>query len=150
MSETVGVVITEIPEQKRRKVVLYTGSDTPVKQADKSKCDINKIIAKHDRTGMINHLNGRKPFYGDVSEVEGYQQALDKVTKAQELFMGLSGTIRKRFRNDPEEFINFVNDENNREEAVELGLIEKPPEVVETGQGDISKRNTPEQPAEQG
>ena len=51
----------------------------------------------------------------------------------------LLSRVRKRYNNDPAELLEFVMDEKNREEAVFLGLIEKPqesaPEVGEPATG---------------
>ena len=34
------------------------------KQAERDSSDINKIIARFERTGMIENINSREPFYG--------------------------------------------------------------------------------------
>lgn len=102
------------------------------KQSFKDEVDINKIMKKVERGGMITHLNAREPFYGDVSGITGYQDALLVVNEAQELFSGLSAQIRKRFRNDPAEFIAFMDNPDNKKEAMELGIIpmEKDPNEI--------------------
>ena len=40
------------------------------------------------------------------------------------MFEELPATIRKKFENDPAKFLDFVNDERNADEMVELGLRE--------------------------
>lgn len=105
------------------------------KQSFADEVDINKIIARFDKTGMISHLNDREPFYGDVSEFRDYQDSLNMVMRADELFMGMSADVRSRFSNDPVQMISFLDDPKNYDEAVKLGMItprvEPEPQKVE-------------------
>lgn len=94
------------------------------KQAFKDECDINKIVAKYHKTNQITHLNRVQGSYGDFSQVSDYQSALNAVMAAQDAFMGLSSKIRARFGNNPAEFLNFVSDDKNYEEALKLGLLD--------------------------
>jgi len=107
------------------------------KQSFADETDINKIIARYDKTGMIEHLNERTPFYGDVSELVGYQDALNIVNQAESLFASMSANIRERFSNDPTKMIAFLDDVRNRDEAIKLGMILPVPETVNTSTGEI-------------
>lgn len=98
------------------------------KQSFRDQVNINTIIKKHRRTGMIRHLNAKKPFYGDVSHITDYQTALETVKNAENLFMNMSSEIRERFQNDPQQMIDFLNNVDNREEAIKLGMVLKKPE----------------------
>lgn len=105
------------------------------KQSFSEKVNINSIIAKHRRTGMIEHLNKNKPFYGDVSEITTYKESLETVLIAQNLFSKMSADIRERFKNDPNEMITYLNDPKNIEEAIKLKMIKPkplPPQPDET------------------
>ena len=48
------------------------------------------------------------------------------VIEAQENFSELQTHIRKRFGNDPEQFLDFVTNENNKDEATRLGMLNIP------------------------
>lgn len=100
------------------------------KQAFADEVNINKIVAGFEKTGMVNHLNSREPFYGDVSEISQYQDALNIVKEADELFMGMDAKVRERFANDPVKMIEFLQDSANLDEALKLGMVVKRPEVV--------------------
>lgn len=100
-------------------------------QADRDEADINKIVARFEKGADIARINSREPFYGDVSELDGLQDALIKVQKANELFMEYNADLRERFDNDPTKLVDFLADEKNRAEAIELGLIDKPLPVPE-------------------
>lgn len=107
--------------------VDFTGEVSRTKQSFKDSTDINKIIARFGRTGMLTHVNSRQPFYGDVSNIDSYQGCLEVVRQAQELFAGMSAQVRERFGNDPAQMISFLENPANLDEAVRLGMAVKRP-----------------------
>jgi len=90
-------------------------------QGHKAECDVNNIIKKYDRTGLINHVTRFEAMYGDVSSIE-FRNALDLQIRVGEHFSDLPSEIRKRFNNDPGSFLAFLEDPKNDAESVELGL----------------------------
>lgn len=97
----------------------------------KEECDINTILQKFSVTGILPEAP-LSPRYGDFSGIGDYHTALNRVIAAQEEFEGLPAQIRARFDNDPAKLIEFLDDEANRPEAENLGLVEKAAaEVVE-------------------
>lgn len=94
----------------------------------KDACNINKIMAKYEKTGLVTHINQRAAQYGDFSEVTDFQGALEKIAGANNMFMDLPAEIRQRFDNDPVYFVEFCSDPANIGELRELGLAE--PEIV--------------------
>lgn len=119
-----------------RKYEIVRGRPRPVvncgksmtRQSFKDQVNINTILAKYRKSGMIEHLNRVSPFYGDVSELQGYQESLAVVQRADELFGALSSDVRARFGNDPSRMVDFLRDSRNFDEAVKMGLIVKRPE----------------------
>lgn len=109
------------------------------KQAFKDDCDINKIIARYEKTGMIENLSKGTPFYGDVSDILSYQDALEVVDKAESLFGSMSAEIRNRFNNNPAEMVSFLADSKNIEEAKKLGMVldSKPESVSDVPKDDV-------------
>lgn len=93
------------------------------KQSEAASCDINKIMAKYERSGILQHVNANEAFYADVSNVPDYQAALEVVRKADDLFMSLPADIRARFDNDPAEYLKFVGDPANKELMGKLGML---------------------------
>ena len=112
----------------KKPVVDCTGDKGFTVQADRDGADINKIIARFEKGNFTARMNSRPPFYGDVSDISGLDQALMKVKKAEELFMSYDAVLRERFDNDPVKFVQFFEDPNNLKEAVELGLALKKPD----------------------
>lgn len=99
------------------------------KQCFKDECDVLNIIAKHDRTGLIEHINTAVAQYGDYSEINEYRESLDIVMRANEAFSEIPSHIRQMFGNDPGEFFEFATNPANAEKMVELGLAEARPDV---------------------
>lgn len=112
-------------------------------QADADDSDINKIIARYNKSGQLPPTLRGEPFYGDVSEFGDLQDSLIKIQEADRLFMSYPAELRERFENDPVKLVEFLGDDKNRAEAEELGLVvprpEAPPAVPPapvTGGGD--------------
>lgn len=97
------------------------------KQSMRDEVDINKIVARFAKTGMLSSFNGGEPFYGDVSDILSYQDALNVVVRARELFDGLPAELRERFANDPARLISFLDNPANKKEAIELGIVQERP-----------------------
>lgn len=91
-------------------------------QSHLHECDVNKIIAKYDRNGLITHISKIEGKYGDVTGAD-FQSAQNLVINAQYMFDQLPSEIRKRFDNNPGRLLAFMENEANREEALKLGLI---------------------------
>jgi len=91
-------------------------------QAHKSECDMNYILREYTKTGLIKHAKNNEGRYDDVTGID-FQTAMDTVVNVQNLFNDLPGQIRKRFNNDPEGFLDFCHDENNREEMQKMGIL---------------------------
>ena len=126
------------------KVDVGVTCETPsrTQQSFKDECDINNIVKRYRETGVITHLASSEAFYDDVSNVPDYQTALGVVMDAEEKFMQLPATVRKRFDNDPAQMLEFIQDDNNYEEAVSLGLlakrIEQAPEASQVSDNPVS------------
>lgn len=99
-------------------------------QADMDAADINKIMAKYEKTGVLIDPLGvmRQPVYGDFTEITDYHQMMISVRNVERAFGTLPAKIKNRFENDPQKLIDFLEDRNNDREAIELGLREKPEE----------------------
>ena len=89
-------------------------------------CDINKIMAKYQKTGAIAHVNKHEANYGFATG-QDFLEAMTTVTIGQEMFDDLPSKVRNRFANSPAEFLKFVQDAKNKKEGQELGLWPKDP-----------------------
>jgi len=95
----------------------------------KDECDINVIVERFGVTGELP-TSPIPPQYGDFSGVTDYHTAINAVRASEEAFMALPAKIRARFDHDPNALLQFLNDPINRDEAIEIGLIDGEPVVA--------------------
>lgn len=112
-------------------VGLLCDDPSLTKQSESAACDINKIMAKYEKSQLITHLNENEAFYADVSQVPDYQGALKIVRDADDMFMSLPADVRSRFDNDPQEYLSFVSNPANKPELIKMGIL--PPDKAVTG-----------------
>lgn len=91
--------------------------------------DINTIVRRFGLTGQLPE-NLNMPQSGDFEYATTFHESMNVVRRAQEEFMRVPAETRARFNNDPARLIAFIEDGRNRDEAIRLGLVPKPPEVV--------------------
>jgi phage internal scaffolding protein len=96
------------------------------KQSFKEECDINTIVRMFGVTGKVP-VTAIEPSYGDFSGVSDYHSAMNKIKAAEEAFMALPAKLRQKFDHDPNALLNFLENEQNRDEAIQLGLIDGQP-----------------------
>lgn len=92
-------------------------------QSFKDECDINTIMSKYEKNGLIDHVNTYGGQYGELPDVVDYHENLNQILAAQEAFASLTANIRDRFQNDPGQFLEFVSDPENADEMRDLGLL---------------------------
>lgn len=91
-------------------------------EADKDLTDVNRIVARF----KTNRLPLPFTPWGetDLTSATDYHTAMNLVAKASSSFEMLPARVRMRFNNDPGQFLAFVDDDRNYDEAVSLGLVE--------------------------
>ena len=102
---------------------------TQTDESQKEQTDINNILKRYLKTGQLSHAINENPQFGDFSEPLDYQAAMQTVATAQQQFELLPAHQRERFNNNPQKMLEFLADENNRAEAIKLGILPKPLET---------------------
>jgi phage internal scaffolding protein len=90
-------------------------------QQFKDDADINTIMRKFQKTGVIDHVSRYQPEYGFASPMT-LHESMNIVKNAETMFADLPSSVRNRFENSPLAFLEFVQDGKNYEEAKSLGL----------------------------
>lgn len=108
------------------RVYAELDSEVRTKQSFADETNINTIMLKWNRTGSIEHMNKRQGQYGDFSDAPDYHETFLRIQDANLAFDALPSEVRKRMHNDPGELMDFLADPENRDEAIELGLIDPP------------------------
>lgn len=110
---------------------VYFDDKSLTQQNAKDECDINLIVESAKRGADISGSLARGvPRYGDFTNLPSYQDSLNMVIKAKEMFMSLDAFVRERFANDPGRLMDFLDNPANRDEAIKLGLVQPPPVAV--------------------
>jgi len=125
-----GILIRKAYDPALR-VSFATDGPSRTKQADAASCDINNILARYRKTGVVEHINRYGGDYGDFTSAQDYHTSLNQVLAAREVFDSLPSQLRRRFGNDPASFLDFVGNPANRQEMMELGLLKAVPEAPE-------------------
>lgn len=106
--------------------ISFEGEFSLTKQSEAAACDINNIMSQYERTGLIPHVAQYQGQYADLGDSLSYHDSMNAVIAAQNAFDSLPANIRARFGNDPAAFLDFVNDDSNREEMGRMGLLDLP------------------------
>jgi phage internal scaffolding protein len=104
------------------KCITYTGTESRVDESQKKLTDIHELLEPAIRNGLLRHAIQYESEYDDIPAIT-YQDALDTVAKASEMFDALPVKIRNRFNNDPKQFLEFTSDPKNADEMQKLGML---------------------------
>lgn len=113
-------IITRRPNGSKRVVSVVSG----VSRTDQSfaaEADINNIMKNYGRTGQLP-VKRNPGIYGDLTSLSDLSTAMETVQHASELFEQIPAATRALFQNDPRNLIPWLQDPNNSEKAIELGL----------------------------
>ena len=120
---------------------------TKTKQDQAADCDINNIMAKYQKTGLITHLSTYAGYYGNADQV-AYETAFDLVNNAHEAFDTLPSTVRAQFENDPALWLGAIEEADTPEKFQELVSGESgAPEPSAPASGSGSPQGAPETPS---
>jgi len=106
-----------------RPVVECTLEERRTKSEFHDECDINKIMARYRRTGVLpEYAHQAAAQYGDFSQIPSFAEMQHKIIAANELFGALPAIVRKQFDNDPGQFLEASQTAEGRSLLVKLGL----------------------------
>lgn len=111
-----------------KQVLTINNQPSRTQQHFKDECDVNNIVAKFRATGSVTHLrNSQSGVYADLTQLPiDLMEARQVVIQAEAAFEQIPAQIRQRFGHDPKNFIDFLADPANDDEAVKLGLKTRP------------------------
>lgn len=103
--------------------LLCTMEERRTKSEFKDECDINLIMARYRKTGVLpESALSAAARYGDFSQVPDFMEMRHKIIAAEEVFAALPAEVRKQFNNDPGAFIDAADTVEGRALMVKLGL----------------------------
>lgn len=116
------------------------------KQSFAEESNINIIMRRYEKTGVLDHFNRHQGDYGNFLNAPDYHTALNGIRAAETAFMELPAGVRSKFQNNPAAFLDFVQNPDNLEEMVEMGLA-KPLEADPDAVANDDPPPPPEEPA---
>lgn len=124
------------------KPVINTGKGL-TKQEFKKECDVNEIMRKYQKTGVMTFVSNVNPEFMETSPLT-FLEAMNIVENGQDAFMQLPSSVRKLVDNDPAKFLEFVQSEENKEQVYALGLAKRPaPEPTPSSEVPTTPVETP-------
>lgn len=126
-----------IERQNRKHAITFKGQSM-TKQSFRQESNINNIMKKYERTGLLEHVNERQARFGDFADIPDFQTALNQIHEAQMLFDDLPAAIRKKFQNDPVEFVEFAQNPENEDQMIEMGLLPPKPSVSPSNEPNLN------------
>lgn len=97
------------------------------KQAFAEELDVNNIIKKYNKTGVLQKMHDFEGIFGDFKS-QDFQDAMNTVINAEQVFLEVPSKIRAQFNNDPGAFIDFATNKDNLKQMREWGLAMPEPE----------------------
>lgn len=108
----------------------------PTQTIEDPESDINVLMQRMgitDGSILPGQMGVSDPrFYGDFTDMPDLKEALDRTHHAEELFTQLPAKIRERFLNNPWKLNEWINNPENWDEAVKIGLLQQKPEEPKT------------------
>lgn len=141
MSQSQGLVVAEDAGWRRGgrfRVVVINEEESRTKQEFAQECDINVIMKRYQRDGLLLHVNRFQGKYDDVTGAVSYHEAQNIMLAAQDAFMSLPSSVRTQFDNDPGKFLEFASDPGNKERMREMGLLKEVPREAEQVREEVS------------
>ncbi len=103
----------------------FSNGESMTKQSFTEECDINNILAKYQKTGVINHVADHGGDYGFM-DGSTFTEQMMQITKAQSMFNDLPSQAREFFEHDPAKFLEYVDKldmDSDATQLAELGLL---------------------------
>ncbi len=107
----------------RKRVCIDKMDPSKTDQSFKNEVNINNIIDRYKKTGLLPNFKERIPLFGDENTTTLYD-AFQAVSNAQELFLELPVAIRKEMGHDPKNLESYLSNPENAETLLEYGLTE--------------------------
>lgn len=90
-----------------RRVPTIIEGPSMTKGSHAADCDVNQIVAKYDRMGVLNHITRAEGVYADVSDIGSYSEAIATVRDAEKAFLDLPSGLRSHFDHDPAQYLDW-------------------------------------------
>ena len=108
------------------------GTKKIVDESQKQLTDVSVLLEPAIKNGLLRHSTKFTEEYDDIPSIT-YQDALQTVATATQMFQELPNAWRKRFHNDPKEFLEFTANPENATEMQKMGMLKGNDGLTSTG-----------------
>jgi len=130
---------------KRNRVkTSFKDSPSLTIQDQKKSTDINEILNRFQKTGLIDHVQQNEPAFADVTGYD-FQTNQNTVATIQSMFNELPASVRQQFDHDPQKYIEHIAVQDNVEDMKD-GVIDNP--IAETTQDSLPVEDSSAPPTE--
>jgi phage internal scaffolding protein len=85
-------------------------------------------------------------FEFDMNPHNDFQEMMNAMIKAKESFSSIPSQIRAQFDNDPAKFMDFVRNEENKQQLIDWGLMNPPEPEPQPVQVEVVNPAPPDTP----
>lgn len=122
--------------RKRRRVsISFKGEESLTKQSHAAECDLNRIMERALKQGMLPPMSNQQGTYADVSEMGDFQVAHNKLRNASDFFHSLPASVRRQFDDSVKSFLEWSAEPANFAELAALSGEPQKPEPADSGSG---------------
>ena len=111
--------------------ITRSGGESMTEQAHARSCDINTIMSRYEKTGVLEHIKDYEPQFGDVSDLD-FKRAMDTVAQVKSEFQDLPAWVRDHYNQDEGKYLEAVSTEDG---VAELRAL-TPPSQAYTRDGE--------------
>lgn len=108
-------------------VNITVESDSPVQQQFLEETQLDYLLKKYSTLGINPFVASGEFDYLDTTLLPDFQTMQNKVVQIKEYFSGLPSDLRRRFGDNVDNFVQFVQDPANSQALIDLGLVEAQP-----------------------
>ncbi len=108
----------------KHRVSSRTTQKSMTKQSFKKECDINAIMARYQKSGIVDHINTHEAHYGETS-AQSFTEAQFLIAEASSMFEELPSKARAYFQHDPKAFLSFMegyDPDKDKQQLIDLGM----------------------------
>jgi phage internal scaffolding protein len=105
-----------------RKVVTVTGTKETVDQAQAQLTEVKNLLEPARKQGLLDAVTRYEGVMDDIP-AKTFEEAMNTVAQATQMFEAMPAHIRTRFNNDPKTFLEFTHNPENAQEMQKMGLL---------------------------
>jgi phage internal scaffolding protein len=104
--------------------IKYVNGPGAAEQHHAEATNINNIIKSFQKTGALEHQTKHEARYGEMTGND-FHEAMNIVSSARSMFEELPSKVRNLVDNDPGKFYDYVQNPENKDSLIELGLADE-------------------------